>query len=175
MTLSIPRLETERLILREWRESDLDGLCEFHADPVSVAVYHENPSRHDVWRRIAMRIGHWMLRGFGPWALEDKVTGAFVGACSLYYPEGWGDVELGYGIHPKFRGRGLAVEAAKRAREHGYSHHGFKRLVSYVSADNANSNRVAQKLGATPDGIFTISNMPHTIYLHPKPEFQSPL
>ncbi len=166
--MNIPILETERLILRDFRQSDFDSLLAFHSDPVSTSVYG-TMSCADVWRRMATGLGHWVLRGFGPWALEDKSSGAYVGACSLWFPESWEDVEVGYGIHPKFRGAGFAVEAAMRVREFGYIEHGFKRLVSYINPSNSNSIRVATKLGAVPDGTFDMAGIAHMIYLHPKP------
>ncbi len=164
----IPTLETERLILREWRESDLDALCEFHADALTTSVYRVSFSRSDVWRRAATWLGHWHFRGYGTWAVEDKQTAAYVGQCGLWYPEGWGDVEIGYGVLPKFRGFGFAVEAAARARDHAYGTLNLHRLVSYIQPSNANSIRVAEKLGAKPDGEFMMGDIPHTIYLHPK-------
>ncbi len=166
--MNIPILETQRLRLREWRESDLDALCEFHADALTTSVYRLSFSRNDVWRRAATWLGHWYFRGYGTWAIEDKLSEAYVGQCGLWYPEGWDDIEIGYGIHPKFRGLGLAVEAATRVREFGYFERGLPRLVSYIQSSNTNSIRVAQKLGATPDGEFMMGDIPHTIYLHPK-------
>jgi RimJ/RimL family protein N-acetyltransferase len=163
----IPILETSRLRLREWRESDLDALCEFHADALTTSVYRASFSRNDVWRRAATWLGHWHFRGFGIWAVEDKQTAAYVGQAGLWYPEGWGDVEIGYGIHPKFRGHGLAVEAAARTRDYAYAALKLGRLVSYIQPTNTNSIRVAEKLGAIPDGEFMMGDIAHTIYLHP--------
>ncbi len=159
-------LETERLRLRALRESDLQGMYELHSDALSKSVYRTGFERGDIWRRIATALGHWQLRGYGPWALEDKNSGAYVGACSLWFPEGWHDVEVGYSIHPAFRGRGLAVEAAICVRNFGFSHYKFKRLVSYIQPSNLQSIRVAEKLGATVDGDFMMGDIPHTIYLH---------
>ena len=88
------------------------------------------------WRSL---IGHWQLRGFGPWALEDKATGRFAGHGGLWFPDGWGDVEVGYGIAPEFRGQGYAVEAAQRVRDYGYREKGLERLVSYIDPGNTAS------------------------------------
>jgi RimJ/RimL family protein N-acetyltransferase len=168
MAMQIPILETERLRLREWRETDLDALCEFHADALTTSVYRVKFTRMDVWRRAATWLGHWHFRGYGTWALEDKKTGTYAGQCGLWYPEGWGDIEIGYGILAKFRGHGFAGEAAARARDFGYSERGLARLVSYIQPSNANSIRVAEKLGAVPEGEFMMGDTPHTIYVHNK-------
>jgi RimJ/RimL family protein N-acetyltransferase len=163
-----PELETERLRLRFWRENDVGPLLAFYRDPQSAVVFGEGVKRSDVWRRTALFVGHWELRGFGPWALEDKRTGNFAGFCGLWFPEGWDDIEIGYGIAPEFRRLGYAVEAAKRVRDHGYRDKGFKRLVSYISPENKPSLRVAEKLGAVPHGEFLLNDKLHLVYLHKK-------
>ena len=166
--MNIPTLTTERLIMRGWRESDLDSLVEFHSDSLTKSIYKIEPIRGDIWRRIAMGIGHWHLRGFGVWLLEEKETHDYVGQCGHWHPDGWPEVEVGYGVHPRHRGKGYAVEAATLARDYGYEKHHFKRLVSYIQPSNANSIRVAEKMGAVPDGTFDMSGIPHTVYLHTK-------
>ena len=161
-----PELETERLRFRQWRETDVDPLHAFYSDPKSQAVYGDGVSRGDVWRRMAQLIGHWQLRGFGLYALDDKATGELAGYAGLWFPDGWDDVEVGYGIAPRFRGKGYATEAARRARDHGFRELGLARLVSYINPINVTSIRVAEKLGAAPDGEFIMHGKPHVIYRH---------
>lgn len=161
-----PELETERLRLRFWRENDVDPFLAFYRDPQSAAIYGEDIKRSDVWRRMALAIGHWHVRGYGPWVVEDKATGKLAGHGGLWFPDGWADVEVGYGIMPEFRGRGYAVEVARRVRDYGHRERGLERLVSYISPDNKASLRVAEKLGAVPDGKFLLSDKPHLVYLH---------
>jgi RimJ/RimL family protein N-acetyltransferase len=162
-------LETERLKLRQWREADVDPLLRFYRDPASAAVFGDGVARHDVWRRVASFIGHWELRGFGLWALEDKRSGDFVGYGGLWYPSEFADVEVGWGLMPLHRGRGYAAEAARRALLYGYGDMGLERLVSYIEPTNAASIRLAIRLGARPDGEFSLRERPHVIYLHGKP------
>ena len=161
-------LETERLRLRQWREDDVGPLLAFYTDPVSESIYGTGIARADIWRRIALYFGHFHLRGFGPWALEEKSSKSFVGHGGLWFPEGWGDVEVGYGIAPEHRRKGYAAEAARCARDYGYQI-GIPRLVSYIQPTNAASIAVATRLGAKPDGEFMMHGKPHTIYLHQKP------
>jgi RimJ/RimL family protein N-acetyltransferase len=164
----LPELETERMRLRHWRESDVDPILAFYRDPGSAAVYGADIQRSDVWRRMALAIGHWHLRGFGPWVLEDKATGKVAGHGGLWFPDGWDDVEVGYGIMPEFRRQGYAAEVARRVRDYGYRDRGFTRLVSYIDPANTASRKVAEKLGAVPDGEFLMSGKPHIVYLHTK-------
>jgi RimJ/RimL family protein N-acetyltransferase len=166
--VNIP-LESDRLTFRQIRDTDLDVLVAHHSDPVTRSVYGDM-TRADVWRRMAMGLGHWQMRGFGPYALEDKQSGQLAGLVSLWFPEGWQDIEIGYGIIPEFRRKGYAAEAVRRMREHGYKDRKIKKLVSYIQPSNIGSQAVAKSVGATPDGEFDMAGKPHIIFVHPKPE-----
>jgi RimJ/RimL family protein N-acetyltransferase len=165
----VPELETGRLRLRNWREEDTDPYHAFFCDPVTRQVYGTDFTRSEIWRRIAAFIGHWQLRGFGHWALEDKATHRFAGYAGLWFPPEFGDIEVGYGIMPEFRGRGYAPEAAGAARDFGYSQRAIPRLVSYINPVNHASIRVAEKLGAIPDGEYPVQGKPHIVFLHTNP------
>ena len=94
----IPTLETERLRLRPWRDDDLDAFSVFTADRDATQFVGGTFSRGDTWRRIAMFLGHWHLRGFGNWAIEEKSSGAFVGYGGLWKPDGWPEPEIMWGL-----------------------------------------------------------------------------
>jgi RimJ/RimL family protein N-acetyltransferase len=160
-------LESQRLRFRQFRESDFQHVVAFHQDPLTISIYGQF-SPADAWRRLATGLGHWQLRGFGPFALEHKETGEYVGACDLWFPEGWQDIEIGYGIAPKFRRQGYAAEAVRRIREHGYKDRGFDKLVSYIQPSNLASQAVARSVGATADGEFDMSGKLHIVFVHPK-------
>lgn len=168
MTL-VPELETARLRLREWRAADLDPLHAFYCDPLSAEVYGGSPSRDDVWRRIALLLGHWRLRGYGIWALEEKASGEFAGYAGLWFPLEFAEPEVGWGVSPGHRGRGYAGEAAARARTYGFDTAGLDRLVSYILPANRASIRVATRLGAAADGEFELHGRPHLVFRHPQP------
>ena len=165
MPVAAPTLETPRLVLRQFRESDLAALETFFADPVTRAVYRVTFTTGELWRRIATNLGHWQLRGFGPYVAEEKSTGDVVGMVSLWFPHGWADIEVGYGVLPAHRRKGYAAEAAARVRDHGFEI-GIPRLVSYIQPTNLASIAVATSIGATPDGGFDMGGIPHTVYAH---------
>jgi RimJ/RimL family protein N-acetyltransferase len=160
-------LESDRLNFRQPRASDFAPLLETFRDPLTISVYGEM-SGTDVWLRFASGLGHWQLQGFGPFALEHKATGEYVGVCGLYYPEGWQDIEIGYNVAPKFRRQGFAAEAVRRVRAHGYVDRGIARLVSYISPSNLASQAVANTVGAIAEGEFDMAGKPHIIFVHPK-------
>lgn len=164
----ITTLETERLLLRGFREADLDPFAEFYASEASRFV--GGPcSRFEAWRRMAAHNGHWVLRGYGAWALEERATGAFAGLCGPFCPEGWPEPEILWSLVASHRGRGFATEAALRARRHAYEVLGWRTAVSFIAADNAPSMGVARRLGCAPDGEVELLGRRLTVWRHPPP------
>ena len=148
LTLNIPILETDRLILREHRESDFEAEAEFFAS--NASIYVGGPKEpHDTWRLLAAMVGHWVFRGYGFWALEEKDTGAYVGRTGLWFPHGWKEREIGWTLMPAARGKGYATEAAIAARAHAYDVLGWDTAISQIAPANDASKSVARRLGAT--------------------------
>jgi RimJ/RimL family protein N-acetyltransferase len=146
----IPRLETERLILRGLTADDFDALAAFMADP-DVARYltGEPLSRADAWRGLAVALGHWQLRGYGVWAVERKTDGAFMGRVGMINPEGWPGLEIGWTLGQPYWGHGYATEAARAAMDYAFVTQPVGRLISCIDPDNAGSQAVARRLGET--------------------------
>src|SRR5687767_1250386 len=84
-------LETDRLILRMLRASDFDAYAEMHADPAVMRYIGDGQplARPMAWRSLATMIGHWSLRGYGLWAVEERSSGKLVGRIGFWNPEGW--------------------------------------------------------------------------------------
>jgi RimJ/RimL family protein N-acetyltransferase len=168
MTVAIPILETERLTLRPWRDADCDGYYDLMAAP--GAVYVGGPlSREDAWRKMATFIGHWSLRGYGVWAIEEKSSGAFAGYCGPWSPLGWPEPEIAWALRPSFQGRGLVTEAALRARAYVYDTLGWATAVSVIALDNKASIRVAERLGAVLERTGENRGWKVGVYRHPSP------
>jgi len=155
-----PRLETARLILREWRAADLDAFAAFYADPEVMRYLSGEPlARNDAWRNMSSAAGHWVLRGYGLWVVERKSDGAVLGRVGLINPEGWPGLEVGWTLGRPYWGQGYATEAARPAMNYAFLTQNVDRVISLIDADNKASQAVAQRLGETcgPDYELVIA------------------
>lgn len=156
----IPTIETERLILRGPIAEDFAVYRDFFADAEASAGYGGPLDAGRAWRVLAADLGHWALRGFGRWSVIDKASGAMVGGCGLWWPEGWPRSELTWWIVPAARRRGHALEASRAAIRFGYRDLGWPLVETHMQDRNDPVRRLVEKLGGTvlarasfPDGI----------------------
>lgn len=141
-------LETPRLTLRPWQDSDLESLAEICSDPV-VMKYVGSGELWPVERCLAFIKKNTRLleeRGFCQWAVELKDSGQMIGFCGFVPYDG--DIEIGWRLTSRCHGLGLGLEAAKAAIQFA-QHAGMTRAVARVQTENAASLRLAQRLGMT--------------------------
>jgi RimJ/RimL family protein N-acetyltransferase len=167
LSVQVPVLQTQRLTLREPRLADFDTYADFSAS-LRAAFVGGPMDRAQAWRRFATSVGHWILRGFGLWTIEDKATGAVVGRTGLIAHEGWPETELGWHIYDGYEGRGYAHEAAMAARDHAMRDMGLPPMISLIAHDNIRSRRLAERMGATVEREAEVTGIPCLIYRHPK-------
>lgn len=149
-----PVLETDRLILRGHRVSDLDACAAMWRDPLVTRYTIGSPSSEQrTWLRLLAYVGHWDLLGFGYWVVEEKASHRYVGELGFadfkrqLEPSIEGMPELGWALARDVHGRGYATEALRAALSWGDGHFGQTRTVCLISPENAPSLRVAEKLG----------------------------
>ena len=159
-------LETERLKLRHFVEADLDDYARMCADPEMMRYIglQNVMSRSDAWRSLAMLLGHWQLRGYGMWAVEEKATGAFIGRLGLHYPEGWPAIEVGWFITRTRWGQGLATEGGRAAITFAFDRLNLDRISSVIHPENKASIRVAEKLDMRLERTARIHDIDARIY-----------
>lgn len=157
--------ETERLVLRRWREEDRVPFRRMNADP---RVMEFMPALLTAAESDAMvdRIeAHFRERGFGLFAVEEKEGGAFLGYVGLSVP-GFDApfmpaVEIGWRLAVEYWGRGLASEAAREVLRYGFEVVGLESVVSFTVPANVRSRCVMEKIGMRFETEFEHPRLPH--------------
>ena len=144
-------IQTERIVLRQIEMDDVDNLMGIFSDPVAMRYYPSTKTRREAKDWVRWTLSSYRDHGFGQWVAILKDSGEFAGQCGLTIQEveGKEEVEIGYLFLRRFWGRGLATEAARAARDHGFHALGHERLVSLIDPGNLASRRVAEKVGLT--------------------------
>ena len=160
----IPTLSTPRLTLRAFENSDLDAWAAIVADPEGQRYVGGVMSRVDAWLRLAAYHGHWVLRGYGQWAVVETASGRLLGRAGLWNPEGWPELEVGWTLARSAWGNGYATEAGRAAIDWGRSELGLTRIASVINPENARSIAVAERLGMTFDRTADLGGEPVSVY-----------
>lgn len=166
LSAAVPVIKTDRLILRAPRLSDLEAITAFTTSDRARFVGGPSPDWYG-WTSLTSVIGHWVLRGFGWWMVEDKASGATAGRVGIGYHADWPEPELGWHIYEGFEGKGIAHEAALAARHHAHHVMGLGPVISLIHSENLRSRRLAERLGAVVEGETVIRETPCLIYRHP--------
>src|SRR6478672_7422443 len=151
---SAPTLETERLLLRGFREDDLAEHTAILADPVVMKHFGGHGfGREESWRRLLGGVGLWQLQGTGLLAAERKSDGRLIGHVGLFdyhreiepSIEGW--PELGYIFAAETHGQGLAREACDALLAWADDMLEANETVAIISVGNDPSMKLAERLG----------------------------
>ncbi|HEX2568850.1 MAG TPA: GNAT family N-acetyltransferase [Polyangia bacterium] len=150
-----PEIRTERLQLRPWRESDLEGFSAINAD-ARVVEYLPGPLMRAESDAVAARIrAHFDEHGFGLWAVEIPGVAEFAGFIGLSVPTFTAHftpcVEVGWRLGAEFWGWGYATEGARATVRFGFERLGLREIVSFTVPGNERSRRVMEKLGMRYD------------------------
>lgn len=147
MTTAI-ELESERLLLRQWRETDADDYFAICHDANVMKYLTGKPfTRLESWRHLAYLAGHWQLRGFGHWAVELKSSGRLIGRVGFIEPDGWPGFEIGWTLAHDCWGKGYATEGAKAALNYAFDSLAKTEVISIIHPQNTASMKVAERLG----------------------------
>ncbi|MET0051288.1 MAG: GNAT family N-acetyltransferase [Candidatus Thiodiazotropha sp.] len=144
-------IETARLQLRQWRETDRRPFAELNADTRVMACFPQPLTRTQSDQMADRCEGLIEERGWGLWAAELKQTGAFIGFVGLHRPIPQLPcapcTEIGWRLAFEHWGRGLATEAARAALEVGFMTLGYPEIVSFTALVNRRSRAVMERLG----------------------------
>lgn len=153
--IDAPRLETDRLILRTIDpDRDFEPWAAMMADEETARFIGGVQPRAGAWRQMCSVLGHWQVRGYGFFTVEEKASGAFVGRMGPWFPEGWPAEEVGWTIVRDAWGRGYAGEAAAACLDWVFDALGWQAVVHLIDSENRASQRVAEKLGSRKQGYI---------------------
>lgn len=168
LAATMPRIETERLVLRAPRMEDFSA----YADIIlSDRWFDPGLSREDAWLDFNQMVAGWLLRGTGPLSIDRRDDGALAGFVLIHQEYGDPELELGWLLTAEAEGKGYACEAALALRDHAVNRLGLTDLVSYIAAGNARSIRLAERLGAVRDhAAEAVIGHATLVYRHPVAE-----
>jgi len=164
--MACPVIETERLLLREWRDADVEAFIEMNADPVVMEFFPETYTEERTRRFVDLIRSRWIELRYGLWAVERKDTVGFIGYVGLWpatFPAHFTPaVEVGWRLAADHWGQGYATEAGRAALRYGFDTVGLDEIVSFTSGINVRSWRVMERLGMRRDasGDFEHPNVP---------------
>jgi RimJ/RimL family protein N-acetyltransferase len=146
----IPRLNTERLLLRAFEKDDLDPFAALVADidVIRYATYDGTTmTRTQAWNWLCLMLGHWHMREFGIWGVEEKSSGELIGRIGLQFLDWFEDVELVWMLAKSAWGKGYAAEGARAAIDFGLNNLKLPRLAAVIHQENKPSIHLAESLG----------------------------
>ena len=159
-------LQTPRLILRSFREEDVDAMAQLFANPdfmrFSLGVFTE---RKQTVAFIEKVIG-WDRAGIpSQFAVVPRAEDAVIGYCGFHHhPEVPGEVEIGYRLHPDYWNRGFITEAARAVCDHAFADLKLPRVISLIHPENLTSRRVAEKNGMKVEKEIMFRGFPTLLY-----------
>jgi len=151
-------IETPRLILRDWRESDYESYISLNADAEVMEYFTSVRTPEQTLAQIGRFTSHLEKYGFGFWAMERKDNWQFIGFTGLTHApfDEWFTpcIEIGWRISKANWGMGFATEAAKACLDYGFDILKFNDIYSFTSVHNKRSEQVMIKTGMQKAGEF---------------------
>ncbi len=151
-------VQTQRLILRQWRDDDLKGFIELCGDTEVMRFFPTTLTAEQSAKALQQCRAHIDRQGYGPWAVERRDTDEFIGMVGLFDIESGFDfapcVEVLWRLQRSTWGRGYATEAAKAAISFGFEQAGLNRIIAMTAVVNTPSEAVMRKLSMQKVGQF---------------------
>jgi RimJ/RimL family protein N-acetyltransferase len=170
---AVPELRGERVLLRGWREDDLEPFAALNRDPRVMEHYPAPLTRGESDAFVVERaMPAFAERGYGPWAVEVPGVAPFIGYVGLKEPTFEARftpcVEIGWRLAFAAWGHGYATEAARLAVAYGFAEGGLAEIVSFTVPANRRSIAVMERLGMRADGAFEHPRLPagHRLRTH---------
>lgn len=147
--------ETERLVLRPWRDSDLEPFAALNADPEVMHHFPRTLTREESDQTAEQAATHFREHGFGPWAVEVRGAAPFIGCVGLMHvgfrAHFTPAIEILWRLDRSAWGRGYATEAAREALRIAFVELDLPEIVAFTVPANARSRAVMARLGMKHD------------------------
>jgi RimJ/RimL family protein N-acetyltransferase len=175
------RIETERLILREFEIGDAEAVLEFGSHPEVCRYTCDADSMTTLEDARKVITGTWLndyeKYGYGRLAVVDKASQKVFGFCGMKYLEDLQETDIGYRFLPEFWGRGIATEATQAVLQYGRSNIGLTNIIGLVVHENIASQRVLVKLGFQHTEDISLDNETAMVFREPTDQrrFSNPL
>jgi RimJ/RimL family protein N-acetyltransferase len=151
----LAELRTERLLLRHWRDDDVEPFAALSADPEVMRFYPATLSLAESEAYVDRARAALEERGWGLWAVEETAGATFLGVVGLhdvpFRAHFTPAVEVGWRLARAHWGRGYATEAARASLAYAFGDLGLDEVVSFTTRANERSRRVMERLGLTHD------------------------
>lgn len=154
-------LQTERCLVRETTENDLDAFYEIYRDR-EIYRYTENlyaEKEKELQYIKDYRKAVYEFYEFGVWTIELLSTGEIIGRAGLSMREGFEDPELGFVIGKKWQKKGIAFEVCEAILKYGLEELHFNKILAFTDSENAASVCLLKKLGFFNKGNIIIQNV----------------
>lgn len=163
--------ETDRLILREFDpEQDAEGHYEMSLDTIVQKFTDSDPFESlEATIEFLKSYDRYERTGMGRWTVLLKDTGDFIGWCGLIVLDD-GQIDLGYRLIERYRGKGYATEASLKYR---FDQLKLERIIAHAMVENDNSINVMKKLNMKCEGNVTCEGHPAVQYSITKKEWES--
>ena len=162
-------IETERLLLRQWIDSDIEAFTKINGDEEVMRFFPRPYNKSETIRSVEYYSAHIAEHGFGMFAVDEKSSNSFIGFIGIawigYELPFTPAVEIGWRLDKSFWGKGLATEGALKCLELGFQKFELNKIASMTALVNQPSERVMQKIGMERRGEFD----------HPKVPIANPL
>jgi ribosomal-protein-alanine N-acetyltransferase len=141
--------ETERLLVRHWRDADLPGIEAVYGNAEAMRWVGDGQpiSKAQCIQWLEVTRANYQQRGYGMFAVELRVAPGLIGCCGIVHPGGQEEPEIKYAYLPAYWGMGIATEAARGMLEYAVSQHKLDYLIATTAPENTASHRVLLKAG----------------------------
>lgn len=150
-------LETDRMIMRDVLETDLEGMFELDSNPIVHKYLGKNPikTKEKAEEIIQFIQQQYKNLGIGRFAVIEKLSGDFIGWSGLKFNTGEKEAlngktdfyDIGYRLIPRYWGKGYATESSLAAIKFGFKTLNIETMCGAAEIENIASNKVLQKIG----------------------------